>query len=198
MVWNNRQLYHSNTYYHIAESSSKTIDVVDWLSDNQGDPAILDFNNKLKDHLLARLVDLAFDGEEYNQMYLHSFLRVNYTTYDLHHEQDSNSSQTHPDLMALSHEDSPDRIVPHPYWYGHVIHIFHIDVLHFKPSTELNLPDIQCINVLFVCWFRHETIVCGIQLIPAFTHGRTGELLPPSVAHSAGEIDNWKLYYVNM
>ncbi|KIJ12133.1 hypothetical protein PAXINDRAFT_83349, partial [Paxillus involutus ATCC 200175] len=231
-------------HYHIAESSSKTIDIMDWLSDNQGDPALVDFNDKLKDHLLARLGGLAFDGEEHaftdadrdsliirkNRIYLHSFLRVNYTTYDLRREQDSISSRTHPDLMVLSHEDGSDGIVPHPYWYGRVIHIFHVDVLHFKPGTELNPPDIQRINVLFVRWFGRETsiptgfaakqlhrvgfldstdpsafgfldpdqVVRGIHLIPAFTHGRTGELLPPSIARPAGEIDDWKLYYVNM
>jgi hypothetical protein len=132
--------------------------------------------------------------------------------------------------MVLSHEDGSDGIVPHPYWYGRVIHIFHVDVLHFKPGTELNPPDIQRINVLFVRWFGRETsiptgfaakqlhrvgfldstdpsafgfldpdqVVRGIHLIPAFTHGRTGELLPPSIARPAGEIDDWKLYYVNM
>ncbi|KAF9228320.1 hypothetical protein BS17DRAFT_669311, partial [Gyrodon lividus] len=99
-----------------------------------------------------------------------------------------------------------------------VIHIFHVDVLHFEPG-KLNLPDIQRINVLFVHWFGHETsiptgftakqlhqvgfidsvdVMRGIHHIPAFTHGCTGELLPLSVAHPAGEIDDWKLYYVNM
>ncbi|KAG2067989.1 hypothetical protein BDR04DRAFT_981751, partial [Suillus decipiens] len=92
----------------------------------------------LKDHLYACLQGLAYEGDEHNfsdaernlvlimdnQLFEHSILRVNYTTYDLRREQDSINPCTHADLMVMSHEDDHT----HPYWYAHLIKNFHINV----------------------------------------------------------------------
>lgn len=141
-------------------------------------------------------------------LYRHKTLRVNYTTYDLRRQQDSINPRTHPDIMVLSHEEmSGDN--PHPYWYGRVVGIFHVDVLHIDPRAKS--PHKQRINFLWVRWFGRDMtfnagwqaqrlhrvgfldaketgafgfldpalVVRGVHLIPAFAHGKTNEFLNP-------------------
>lgn len=44
-----------------------------------------------------------------------------------------------------------------------------------------------------------QQIIRGIHLIPAFAHGRTSLLLPPSIARPLHDKDkDWKFFYVNM
>ncbi|KAL6308250.1 hypothetical protein BKA93DRAFT_822458 [Sparassis latifolia] len=58
-----------------------------------------------------------------------------------------------------------------------------IDVDDYKPFGFLN-PD---------------EVLQGVHLIPAFAHGRTSSLLPPSVAQRSDDNDeDWQFYYVNM
>ena len=49
--------------------------------------------------------------------------------------------------MLLLHEE----VIAHPYWYGRVIRIFHVDVVHHGPKSMS--PDKQQINFLWVQWF---------------------------------------------
>ena len=78
-------------------------------------------------------------------------MQVNYTTYDLRRAQDSLNSQTHADLMVLSHEDESEGQSEHPYWYAHIIGIFHAMVYHTEPRSRSSEP--QHMEFLFVCWF---------------------------------------------
>ena len=48
-------------------------------------------------------------------------MRVNYTTYDVRHDQDTISTGNHHDVMVLSGESEAGA---HPYWYAHVLGIF--------------------------------------------------------------------------
>jgi hypothetical protein len=50
------------------------------------------------------------------KLYLHKTLRINYTTYDVRHSQDTLNPRTHADIMILSQEDQEDSD-GHPYWY---------------------------------------------------------------------------------
>src|SRR5438876_11157214 len=100
-----------------------------------------DFLPQLKDHLLARLLDCPYQGDETtftdserrsvtivnNRLYWHKVIRINYTTYDLRCLQDSLNPQSHSDFMVLSHESEED---PHPYWYGCIIGVFHALLHH--------------------------------------------------------------------
>ena len=86
----------------------------------------------LKDHLLARLLDRPYDGDEHtftdverdsinflsNRLYRHKVVRINYTTYDMRRTKDSINPCTHPDVMVLSHEDDTGNEDLHPYWYA--------------------------------------------------------------------------------
>jgi hypothetical protein len=115
----------------------------------------------LRDHLLARLLGLEYNGDEHNfsdeqrgsitiaknRMYLHSTFRLNYTTYDLRREQDSINPRTHPDIMMLAHEDDED---PHPFWYARVQCVFHVVVRHDSLPVERKM------EVLWVRWFGRD------------------------------------------
>ncbi|KIK15448.1 hypothetical protein PISMIDRAFT_115159, partial [Pisolithus microcarpus 441] len=208
-------------HYHITKEAAKMHDLFIWLAEHAGDPAVENFVVQLKDHLLACLRDLPYEGDEYefsdndwdcvlisdNKLYKHATLHVNYTTYDMHHEQDTITPQTHHDIMVLVHEDEQT----HPYWYAWVICIFHVNVKYHDPITHVCLSPTR-MNFLFVHWFRHDNspagwvakhlqcleffnqdnlidafgfldpdcIIRGTHLIPAFAYSSTDELLAQS------------------
>jgi hypothetical protein len=102
----------------------------------------------LKEHLLHRLIsDDSFHTDETsitarernmiifinNRIFKHKALRMNYTTYNLRHAQDSLSSRTHADFMTLPcesdiHPESTSSCFP--YRFGRIIGIFHTMVLY--------------------------------------------------------------------
>ncbi|KAJ8597800.1 hypothetical protein M405DRAFT_189408 [Rhizopogon salebrosus TDB-379] len=100
----------------------------------------------LKDHLLGRLSEINYDGDENqftaaqrnsvviinNKIYRHKVLRVNYTTDDLRRAQDSLNPRTQADIMVLAHEHEDEN--PHPYWYARVIGVFHVNVRYTTPG----------------------------------------------------------------
>jgi hypothetical protein len=128
------------------------------------------FIPRLKDHLLARLRNLAYDRDEHefsdadralvlftdNKIYHHSILRVNYTTYDLRREQDTINPRTRANIMVLSHED--EKI--HPYWYARVIGIFHVNVEYRQDDTRTYSCPTR-MDFLFVRWFQRDGSAAG-------------------------------------
>ena len=142
------------------------------------------FLPRLKDHLLARLRNIAYSGDEHdfsdedrnsvlitdNKIFEHSILRINYTTYDLRREQDTINPRTRADIMVLSHED--DRT--HPYWYARVIRIFHVNVEYREHPAALRTPPTR-LDVLFVRWFCRDSSPAGwaakrLQRLEFFDH----------------------------
>jgi hypothetical protein len=121
-----------------------------------------DFVPRLKDHLLSRLLNHDYDGDETpfssddrntvriidNRVYSAKVLRVNYTTYDIRRDQDSMNPRTHCDVMVLSRETGSDA---HPYWYARVLGVFHIRVLHTGPAAKNR--SVQRLEFLWVRWF---------------------------------------------
>lgn len=59
-------------------------------------------------------------------------------------EQDSLNPQTHANIMVLSQENDPSA---HPYWYAHIIGIYHTFVCHESS------PDPILINFLWIHWY---------------------------------------------
>ncbi|KAI6112660.1 hypothetical protein F5141DRAFT_1003094, partial [Pisolithus sp. B1] len=157
-------------HYHIAKEAGKTHDLFVWLAEHAGDPAVENFVVQLKDHLLACLRDLPYEGDEYkfsdndrdcvlisdNKLYEHATLRVNYTTYDMRREQDTITPRTHRDIMVLAHEDEQT----HPYWYARVVRIFHVDVEYRDPITHVCMSPTR-MNFLFVRWFQRDNSPAG-------------------------------------
>ena len=73
-----------------------------------------------------------------NLIYRHKVLRVNYTTYDMRRAQDSLNPRIpgHADVMVLSPENDEDNEDPHPYWYAHILGIYHANVRHMGPKSN--------------------------------------------------------------
>ena len=162
-----------------------------------------------------------------NRLYSVAFMQINYTTSDVHREQDIINPHIHSDVMVLLCENKPSH---HPYWYARVLRIFCAYVHHCgRDSWD---SSIQPMEILWVCWYgtvpgyRHSSTVArlpkvglvldsdpaafgfldpslvirGCHLIPAFCDGRTTNLLRagPLLGQVPCEVDDWSTYYVNV
>ena len=146
-----------------------------------------------------------------NSFYEHKTLSINYTTYDLRRDQDVINPRTCADIMVLSHEMDSNQ---HPYWYAHVLKIFHVNVWYYGEHPHSD--EVQCKDVLFVRWFGRnltqssifhsrrlprvgflpeddpdtfgfldpDIVIRGVHLIPSFSEGQTSGLL---VGHSIAQ-----------
>ncbi|KAF8998813.1 hypothetical protein BDQ17DRAFT_1247288 [Cyathus striatus] len=145
-------------HYQMSNDTRNAISISQYLREHAGDPAVKDFLPRLKDHLLRRIKNLEYDGDETpfseaehasikfvkHELYQHKVLRVNYTTYDLRCEQDSLNPCTHANIMLLSRDDSEEG---HPYWYARIIGIFHARVIHESSLDPISM------DFLWVRWY---------------------------------------------
>ena len=121
---------------------------------------------KLKGHLLNRLLERDFDGDDpqtftedelnsvriaNNQMYLVKTLSVKYTTYDVRRDRDTINPGNHNFVMVRSSEDGPD---VHPYWYAQVLGVYHAFVSATHPATHYR--SVQRMEFLWVRWLGVE------------------------------------------
>jgi hypothetical protein len=129
--------------------------------------------------------------------------------------------------MVLSSETEDDH---HPYWYARVIGVFHAKVRHRGPLSQTLEPQhMEFLFVRWfgrdISWksgwksqhlhrvgfipgeedsafgfINPDQVIRGVHLIPAFSLGRTEDLLHPSViARSPNEKhSDWQMYYVGM
>ncbi|KIM65881.1 hypothetical protein SCLCIDRAFT_22423 [Scleroderma citrinum Foug A] len=191
-----------------------------------GDPAIMhDYISRLKDHLLSRLYQYEYDGDEcqfsvVKRSHLHFINNLNNVT-------KSKTFRHGCTIMVLSREDGPGA---HPFWYAQVLRAFLIPIIHTAPDAINRSQHIM--EVLWVRWlgmepgyrwgfkaaclpkvgFVPETdenafgfldpsfVICGCHLIPAFSKGQTDTLLRrgESLARQPGETDDWCAFYVNI
>ncbi|KAJ3905176.1 hypothetical protein F5879DRAFT_900027 [Lentinula edodes] len=156
--------------------------------------------------------------------------RINYTTYDVRRDQDTVNPSNHADVMMLSGEDTPNAhpywyarilgiyrttvISTHPKastaqsgpvafeflwvrWLG-------LAPGHRSGSHVARLPKVGFVpeSDPFAFGFLDPAhIIRGCHLMPAFSDGRTQELLEssqPTVARKAGEKDDWAYFYVGI
>src|ERR1700734_2691970 len=117
----------------------------------------------MKDHLLGRLLDRDYDGDDHvftdaerntvlivdNRLYSAKVFRVNYTTYDVRRDQDSLNPRTQRcDVMVHSCEEEADA---HPYWYARILGVFTVRVLHTGQYARNR--SVQHMEFLWVRWF---------------------------------------------
>ena len=155
-------------HHHISADVHHKVDILKWVTDNHDDPALtvctssllvkswystrnsnemLEFYTQTwKDHLLSWLVEndesnCTFTYQDWMSLklindwiYQHKVLWVNYTTYNVQWDQDSLNPCTHGDIMVLSRGDE------HPYWYAHIIGIFHVMVLQIGQKSRCKQP----------------------------------------------------------
>lgn len=194
-----------------------------------------DFIPKLNAHILQRLGYEPSNGVSFTlqervevdlkdgRLYFHSFMRVNYTSYDRRRQQDLLNPSLKSDIMMLA--DETDRLA-HPYYYARVIGIFHVVArCHTGPQKY------QSLNVLWIRWLAldekekggfkdrrlyqvgyaagtddeafgfvdPDSVIRGVHLMPNYVRGLAGNFLPSSVARRSEEVDmDWFRYYVNM
>lgn len=166
-----------------------------------------------------------------NTIFEHCTIHINYTTYDIRRDHDTLNPRYHPFCMVAS-PDTQTNPDAHPFWYAMVIGIFHAQVQHTGPqSVDLSWKTMEFLWVRWLGvepdypFGRHlaklpkigfvpssddyafsfldpSQVIRGCHLIPAFTEGRTEELLlgyqGPTIARQAGESQDWVNYYVNM
>ncbi|KAF7328374.1 GLOBIN domain-containing protein [Mycena venus] len=210
--------------YHISESKRTWVHALDLPDDFPDDPALLNFLPDLKSHLLGRLLKIPYSGDEnqfskqdladvnivQNKLYTHKLLRINYTTYDLGRDKDTLNTRTHPDIMVLAHEDE-DESSSHPYWYGRIVGIFHVEVRHVGPRSK-NTAKIRRMDFVWVRWFgRDMDHAAGWNAKRLHRVGfldasdpdsgafGTSDLLAPSIARhfDAENQEDYRYYYVN-
>jgi hypothetical protein len=161
-----------------------------------------------------------------NRIYCHKTLRINFTTYDCHRDEDTINPRTHSDVMVLADEDEDAENI-HPYWYARVIEIFHAMVCQVGDTTSF-----EQIDFLWVQWYGYDPharsgfkacwlhqigfldshkdkgafgfidpsdVIHAIHLIPVFKLRKCSQLLPPSIARHEDEGDkDYVHYYVAM
>ncbi|KIM48502.1 hypothetical protein M413DRAFT_7405 [Hebeloma cylindrosporum] len=179
-------------HHHISKDVHHKVDVLKWLADNRDDPALNNFLPRLKDHLLSRL----FKDDEGDGTFMnldHMLLKlVNNRIYQHKVLRDSLNPRTHGDVMVLSRDDS------YPYWYAHIIGIFHAMVLHTGQKSKSR--EAKKMEFLFGWETKklHQIgfadsdgafgfvdpadVVRAVHLIPWFSEGRTKDMLGPSIA----------------
>ena len=156
-----------------------------------------DFVIKLKDHLLARVLDKQYDAEppifttkDRNVLYIRNNrieqqynMNIYYTTYNLRRGKDRINMRGRSHVMALSQDGI------HPYVYARVLGIFRLGVLH-GPT----MVDEETMNVLWVRWFRIDEAhragwkakrLYRVKLIPSLEDGAFGFLDPEDVIRGA-------------
>ncbi|KAK2467956.1 hypothetical protein APHAL10511_000251 [Amanita phalloides] len=155
-------------HHHMSLDTKHKVNLTVWLRRNRHDVALKNFLQRLKNHLLTRLLGLEYDGDECeypsdqrNQViilggviYQHKVLRINYTTYDMRRDQDSLNPRTSADFMVLGCENKANTN-PHPYWYGRILRIFHVNVIYTGPQSRSSDP--QLIELLWVRWLGRDT-----------------------------------------
>ena len=128
-------------------------------------PSSQNFLPRLQSHLLSRLLSRPYTGDEDdftdeelstvcfrgNKLYQHKVVRVNYTTYNICRAHDSLNPWTHADFMVLAHEDGNDVF---PYWFSHIIGVFHADIVHTEAASKSAEP--QQMDFLWVRWFGRD------------------------------------------
>jgi hypothetical protein len=134
---------------------------------------------QILDYLFARLTNAVYSWDtplftdtDYNRIivikdkiYPHATLKINYTTYDLHRQQDSLKSYLHilpkekgvksghsprSFIMLASEETGKDRGY-HPFWYAQVLGIFHVNARLVGEPRDAT----KRIHFLWVKWFGH-------------------------------------------
>ncbi|KZV97073.1 Six-hairpin glycosidase [Exidia glandulosa HHB12029] len=156
-----------NDHHGVSAREKESINITDFAQKNFSATRAAEFPNKLRDHLLTRLLKKDYDGDETtysteerlrliidkNRMYEHKTMQINYTTYDVRRGQDIIHVGTDRcDVMMLSCEDGPNA---HPFWYARVLGIYHVNACLAGQDKDTQL------YFLHVRWFGRDDIDDG-------------------------------------
>jgi hypothetical protein len=96
-----------------------------------------DYTDEDRDHIIIRR----------NTLYRHKKLNIKYHTYDMQEDEDIIYTKNHPGIMV----HSPD--AGHPYLYGRVLDLFHIEVKNNGPNALLPDSDAGRLDMVWVHWY---------------------------------------------
>ena len=210
-------------HYAVAKKDRDHVDLYTFANQHAGDPALRvgyhsrylsamltllqDFVRKLKDHLLARILNKQHDAEppmfttkDRAELYIAEDrleqrygMSIYYTTYDLRRGRDRVNMRNRSHIMTLSQDAA------HPYAYARVLGIYGLDVLHGPTmSDEIRM------DVLWVRWFEIDTThragwkakrLYRIKCIPALEDGAFGFLDPDDIIRGSHLIGGFNLGY---
>ena len=134
------------------------------------------FLPRLKAHLLPRVLErirsesanpLSLTVEQaelkhvilrHDRLYAHKIIKFNYTTYDMRRDQDVlNPGTSHCNFMTLAQPDPSDPSDVHPFLYGRILGVFHVNVIYNGPGMINYNP--QRFDFLWVRWYNLENSV---------------------------------------
>ncbi|KIM56162.1 hypothetical protein SCLCIDRAFT_29860 [Scleroderma citrinum Foug A] len=176
-------------HYNIKKSQHLPIDLNRFVQKNMDDPAITDFIPKLKCHLLPRILAIHGCTPESSStsqpmtdqvlfkdshIFQHKVLHVNYTTYDVHHNQDIfNPGSDHCDLIMLATPGSDEEPeTQHHFCYARLISVYHANIHFIGPGSKDYLP--RQLDFIHVWWFelvpptsvKNRTRLDMLQFVP--------------------------------
>ncbi|KAI5993853.1 hypothetical protein EDD15DRAFT_2262737 [Pisolithus albus] len=146
-------------HYHLSHSFHNAVSLPAFLNDHSGDPAIKDFIPNLKDHLLARLRRLEYDGDEWifasderhsvqfvnlNHVSMPKQLQVNFTTYDIRCDKDTLHSGQGDTIMMYSREQGTDA---HPFWYAQLIRAWVFCIYYEGEEHDMDVVWVRWLGV---------------------------------------------------
>ncbi|KAJ3575441.1 hypothetical protein NP233_g1093 [Leucocoprinus birnbaumii] len=157
-------------HHIIPHNLDEPIDMYSFVSNNPDDPAKKNFIQKLREHILGRIMSRPFDGDMHDdfsnadrntirirngRIYRHRTFRVNYTTYDVRRDHNTLFTRNQPFCMvptpaAVLAEDPK----AHPFWHAQVLGLFHAEVQHIgSKSSDLTW---KIVEFLWVRWLGEE------------------------------------------
>ncbi|KJA13591.1 hypothetical protein HYPSUDRAFT_151446 [Hypholoma sublateritium FD-334 SS-4] len=168
----------SASTYHIGKTQSHPLDLGVFARDYCRDPAAKDFTTKLKEHLFPRVQErlqiapenlssdtsVAAQVAQYtiliknNRVYNHKLARFYHTTYDVRRSEDVvNPNTPHCNVMLLANTEqkdvgSPNWVAEHPFLYGCVLGIYHVNVVYTGPG--MIGYEAMRFDFLYVRWFQ--------------------------------------------
>lgn len=169
------------------------------------------------------LAQVIFEGD---CIYQHATAKFHYTTYDLRRGQDTINSNTTKNTIMVSSQAEPVRNTEwHPFWYARVHGIYHANISHYGRGIRKQRVDFLWVRwmgedpewragdkarrldrVGFVPYdgdtepfgfVNPSHVIRASHIIPAFSCGKTFDLLPNSKFYSCGESGDWVNFYVN-
>ena len=86
---------------------------------------------------------------------MHKIIKFNFTTYDMRRDQDVvNSGSSHCNIMVLAQPDPRQLPDEHPFLYGRVLGVFHVNVIYSGPGAVDH--DARRFDCLWVRWYDLE------------------------------------------
>ncbi|KJA21682.1 hypothetical protein HYPSUDRAFT_111821, partial [Hypholoma sublateritium FD-334 SS-4] len=134
----------STCTYHIGKTQNHPLDLGVFARENCRDPAVQDFSENLKIHLLSRIRQkLQISPAVFNSGVSSTAPLMHNAVLIKDNRDVINPNTPHSNVMLLANpepndngSDSLERDAVHPYLYGRVIGIYHVNVIYTGPGTK--------------------------------------------------------------